>query len=100
MDCPLYKRPPVSSKDAFHIWNEAGLPEVADKNHIQTALDSWAVWHAYIYKKTETDEEFQIQWVTPGGYIIKTSYFTFVQWIICSCSKAQLAPADPKIDPV
>ena len=88
-DLCKYKRPPISSKDAYHIWNEAGLPEVADKSHIQMAIDAWAVWHAYIYKKNMDDTEFHIQWVTPNGYMIKTAYFTFIQWIICSCSSQQ-----------
>ncbi len=84
----VFMRPPVSSKDAHFIWNEAGLPEQANKSEIYTALDLWAVWHANVYKKYETDDSYQIQWVTPGGYIIKTSYDTFVQWILCSCTKA------------
>jgi hypothetical protein len=101
MDYLLYKRPPASSKDAYHIWNEAGLPEQANKSEIYAAIDLWAVWYAYIYKKIETDDNFQIQWVTPGGYIIKTSYETFVKWIICSCSKVQPPfTTDPKIDSV
>ncbi len=84
---PIYKRPPESSKDAYYIWNEAGLPELANQLEIQFALDSWAVWHAYMYKKRESDNEFHIQWTTPGGYMINAPYFTFVQWILCSCTK-------------
>jgi len=86
---PIYKRPPESAKDPRHIWDEAGLPELADKFQIQIAIDAWAIWHAYLYKKNESDTEFHIQWVTPAGYIIKTAFFTFVQWILCACGQPQ-----------
>jgi hypothetical protein len=89
----IFYRPPVSSKDTRHIWDESGLPEAADEISIKFALDSWATWHAYVYKKDQ-DEEFYIQWVNPNGYIIKTIYDTFVRWILVSCA-APPAPTQP-----
>jgi hypothetical protein len=85
----IFQRPPPSSKDTRHIWDEAGLPETADEFSIKFALDSWATWHAYVYKK-ENDDTFHIQWVNPNGYIIKTLYDTFFRWILVSCAVPQL----------
>ena len=91
----IFYRPPVSSKDTRHIWDEAGLPEAADEISIKFALDVWAVCNAYVYKK-ESEEEYYIQWVNPSGYIIKTIYDTFVRWILVSCA----APPAPMTQPV
>lgn len=87
----VFYRPPPSSKDTRHIWDEAGLPEVANEIAIRIALDSWIIWHAYVYKK-ELDGEFHIQWVNPNGYIIKTLYDTFIRWIMVSCA---IPPKEP-----
>ena len=87
----IFYRPPISSKDTRHIWDEAGLAETADEDTIKYALDLWAVWCAHVYKKDDNDE-YYIQWVNPSGYIIKTLYNTFVKWILVSSTQQPQQP--------
>jgi hypothetical protein len=84
-----YYRPLPSSKDQYHIWTSASLPEMADEAVVIEAIDDWATLNAYVYSKEnhKGQLEYHIQWVNPQGYIIKTQYETFRKWILCACGQ-------------
>ena len=78
-----YPRPSVSSHHAYHIWQQAGLPNYAVERFLEIKLIDWASHYAQL--EIVGHDIVSVRYQTPTDCLYFCSWRVFLRWMMCAC---------------
>lgn len=86
-----FKAPPISARDARHIWLAAHIPDPASYNEVESCLLRW------VQDQPGTSIQkgkLVVSWMSETGVKYTTQWLSFVRWMLCaSLSGSKITPA-------
>lgn len=78
-----YRMPPASSHHAYHIWQQAGLPNYVVERFLEIKLIDWASQYAQL--EIVGHDILSVRYQTPTDCLYFCSWRVFLRWVMCAC---------------